>query len=216
MQDFQRDFIRFVLDRGALLFGEFRTRSGRRSPYFYDSGRFHDGASLLQLGRHYAAAIRHHKLRFDVLYGPAYKGIPLVMACAIALNETGAAAVHWCFNRKEEKGHGEGGNTVGAPLAGRVLIIDDVITSGQSVREARRIIAAAGAEPAAVLIALDREERGENGQSAADEVQEYCAAPVLPIVTLSDIVECLAAMPAMKEQLASIRRYQEQWCHASP
>lgn len=213
MQDFQHDFIRFVIDRGALLFGEFRTKSGRHSPYFYDSGRFHDGADLLQLGHHYAAAIRHHDVHFDVLYGPAYKGIPLVMACAIALNETGATAVRWCFNRKEEKDHGEGGNTVGAPLAGRVLITDDVITSGLSVHQSCQIIAAAGAEPAAVIIALDREERGANGQSALAEIQQRYGIPVLPIVTLSNIIDYLAAIPTMKAQLASIRRYQEQWCH---
>ncbi|HCP29297.1 MAG TPA: orotate phosphoribosyltransferase, partial [Pseudomonas sp.] len=163
MQPYQRDFIRFAIDRGVLRFGEFTLKSGRTSPYFFNAGLFNTGSALAELGRCYAAAIVDSKISFDVLFGPAYKGIPLAATTAVALADQHGQDVPWCFNRKEAKDHGEGGSLVGAPLAGDVLIIDDVITAGTAIREVMQIIKAQQANAAGVLIALNREERG-NGE----------------------------------------------------
>ncbi|RZI79519.1 MAG: orotate phosphoribosyltransferase, partial [Pseudomonas sp.] len=171
MQPYQRDFIRFAIDRGVLRFGEFTLKSGRTSPYFFNAGLFNSGSALAQLGRCYAAAIVDSKIPFDVLFGPAYKGIPLASATAVALADQHQLDVPWCFNRKEAKAHGEGGSLVGAPLEGNVLIIDDVITAGTAIREVMQIISAQQAKAAGVLIALNREERGNGELSAIQEVE---------------------------------------------
>jgi orotate phosphoribosyltransferase len=194
------DFVRFALDQGVLRFGEFQTKSGRLSPYFFNAGLFNQGASVGRLGRFYAQALVDSGLAFDMLFGPAYKGIPLATATAVALAEHPALAgraVPFAFNRKEAKDHGEGGVLVGAPLSGRVVIIDDVITAGTSVRESVQLIRAAGAEPAAVLIALDRMERaGPDGalsaHSAVQEVERTYGIPVISIANLDDVMSLLA------------------------
>lgn len=178
MQPYQRDFIRFAIDRGVLRFGEFTLKSGRTSPYFFNAGLFNTGSALAELGRCYAAAIVDSKISFDVLFGPAYKGIPLAATTAVALADQHKLDVPWCFNRKEAKDHGEGGSLVGAPLAGDVLIIDDVITAGTAIREVMQIINAQQAKAAGVLIALNREERGNGELSAIQEVEEIGRAHV--------------------------------------
>ena len=171
MQAYQREFIRFAIERGVLRFGEFTLKSGRTSPYFFNAGLFNSGSALAQLGRFYASAVIESGLDFDVIFGPAYKGIPLGAATAIALAEQHQRDLPWCFNRKEAKDHGEGGTLVGAPLTGRVLIVDDVITAGTAIREVMQIIRAQNAEAAGVLIALNRQERGQGELSAIQEVE---------------------------------------------
>jgi len=171
MQDYQQQFIRFCLDRGVLRFGEFTLKSGRVSPYFFNAGLFNTGGAVLELGRYYARALVNSGVEYDMLFGPAYKGIPLVTACAAALADRHGQDRPFAFNRKEAKDHGEGGQIVGAPLAGRVMVVDDVITAGTAIRESRDIIAGAGATPAGVLIALDRQERGSGEHSAVQEVE---------------------------------------------
>ncbi len=188
---YQREFIRFALDRGALKFGAYTLKSGRLSPYFFNTGVFDAGQALVQLGEYYAAAVMAKAPAFDMLFGPAYKGIPLGTATAIALAARHGRDVPLCFNRKEAKDHGEGGNTLGAPLRGRVLIIDDVISAGTSVNESVATIKAAGAIPCGVVISLDRQERGQGELSAAEEVLARHGIPVVSIVTLADIVEFL-------------------------
>src|SRR5512139_4160853 len=183
MQSFRQDFIRFAIQQEVLRFGEFKTKAGRLSPYFFNSGLFQDGAALRELCQFYAQAILASEVPFDMLFGPAYKGIPLAAGTAIALAEQGRN-VPYCFNRKEAKDHGEGGNTVGAALKGRVLIIDDVISAGTSVRESIEIIRANGATPCGVLIALDRMERGTGKLSAVQEVAQDYGLPVTAIATL--------------------------------
>jgi orotate phosphoribosyltransferase len=195
MQDYQRDFLRFALDQGVLKFGDFTLKSGRQSPYFFNAGLFNRGSSLARLGRFYAAALQASDLTFDLLYGPAYKGIPLAAATAIALADRYDRDVPYAFNRKESKDHGEGGIIVGHPLRGDVLIIDDVITAGTSVRESIEIIEAQGARAAGVLIALDRQERGQDDRSAVQEVRERFGIPVVSIATLSDLVAFLEELP---------------------
>ena len=210
MSDFRQEFIEFAVARGVLCFGEFKTKAGRLSPYFFNAGLFNDGEMLRLLGEFYARAILAADANFDVLFGPAYKGIPLVAATSIALAGFGRN-LPFCFNRKEAKDHGEGGLTVGAPLAGRVLIVDDVISAGTSVRESVEIIRAAGGQPAAVLIALDRMERGTGRLSAAQEVQEQFGIPVMSIATLDDLASFLRSRAHLQQQLQSIQRYRREY-----
>lgn len=211
MQPYQRDFIRFAIDRGVLRFGEFTLKSGRTSPYFFNAGLFNSGSALAQLGRCYAAAIVDSKIPFDVLFGPAYKGIPLASATAVALAEQHQLDVPWCFNRKEAKAHGEGGSLVGAPLEGNVLIIDDVITAGTAIREVMQIISAQQANAAGVLIALNREERGNGELSAIQEVERDFGIPVVSIVSLTQVLEFLADDPQLKQHLPAVEAYRAQY-----
>ena len=211
MQDYQRDFIRFAIDRGVLRFGEFTLKSGRTSPYFFNAGLFNTGTALAQLARFYAAAIVESGIRFDVLFGPAYKGIPLAAATAVQLAEQHQLDVPWCFNRKEAKAHGEGGSLVGSPLAGDVLIIDDVITAGTAIREVMQIIRAQGAKAAGVLIALNRQERGNGELSAIQEVERDFDIPVVSIVSLTQVLEYLANDPQLKQHLPAVEAYRAQY-----
>ncbi len=211
MHAYQRAFIDFALARGALRFGSFTLKSGRQSPYFFNTGVFDSGAALAQLGGYYAAALVASGLGFDMLFGPAYKGIPLGAALAIALAREHERDVPFCFNRKETKDHGEGGATLGAPLAGRVVIVDDVISAGTSVNESVAIIRAAGAQPVGVLIALDRQERGQGGLSAAQEVHDRHGIPVLSIVTLADVRRYLAMSGEAAQDLAAIDDYLDRY-----
>jgi orotate phosphoribosyltransferase len=188
MHDYQRDFIELALQRGVLRFGEFTLKSGRVSPYFFNLGRIDTGAALARLGRAYAATLEKSGLAFDMLFGPAYKGIALAVATAIALAERHGRDVPWAYNRKEAKTHGEGGTLVGAPLAGRVLIVDDVLTAGTAVRESIALIRAQGAEVAGVLIALDRQERGQGDLSAAQEVTRDHGIPVIAIAGFAELL----------------------------
>lgn len=211
MQPYQRDFIRFAIDRGVLRFGEFTLKSGRTSPYFFNAGLFNTGSALAELGRCYAAAIVDSKIPFDVLFGPAYKGIPLAATTAVALADQHQLDVPWCFNRKEAKDHGEGGTLVGAPLAGRVLIVDDVITAGTAIREVMQIIQAQKAEAAGVLIALNRQERGQGELSAIQEVERDYRMPVISIVSLEQVLEYLADDAQLKQHLPAVQAYREQY-----
>ncbi|ASV35684.1 orotate phosphoribosyltransferase [Pseudomonas sp. NS1(2017)] len=212
MQAYQRDFIRFAIDRGVLRFGEFTLKSGRTSPYFFNAGLFNSGSALAQLGRFYAAAIVESGISFDVLFGPAYKGIPLAAATAVALAEHHGQDLPWCFNRKEAKAHGEGGSLVGAPLKGDVLIIDDVITAGTAIREVMQIIASQdGAKAAGVLIALNRQERGNGELSAIQEVERDFGIPVVSIVSLNQVLQFLEDDPQLKQHLPAVKAYREQF-----
>jgi orotate phosphoribosyltransferase len=211
MQAYQREFIRFAIERGVLRFGEFTLKSGRTSPYFFNAGLFNSGLALAQLGRFYAAAVVESGIAFDVLFGPAYKGIPLAAATAVALAEQHELDLPWCFNRKEAKTHGEGGSLVGAPLEGRVLIVDDVITAGTAIREVMQIIQAQGAQAAGVLIALNREERGQGALSAIQEVERDFAMPVVSIVSLTQVLEYLADNAELKQHLPAVQAYREQY-----
>jgi orotate phosphoribosyltransferase len=207
---FRREFVDFAIRAGALRFGEFKTKAGRLSPYFFNAGLFDDGEKLGELGRYYARAALASGIAFDILFGPAYKGITLAAATAVGLAGLGHN-VPFCFNRKEAKDHGEGGLIVGAPLKGRALIIDDVITDGASKREAIEIIRAAGATPAGVLIALDRQERGRGELSATQEVGRDYGLPVTAIATLADIQASLRARPEAREQFERIEEYRRQY-----
>ena len=203
---FRQDFLRFALECDVLRFGEFKTKSGRLSPYFFNSGLFNTGESLARLGRYYAQAALASGIRFDMTFGPAYKGIPLVSALAIGLAEKGHN-LPYSFNRKEAKDHGEGGLIVGAPLAGRVLIVDDVITAGTSVRESVQLIREHGAEPAGVLIMLDRMERGTGTLSAVQEVTAQFGIPVIAIAALPDVLALVGANNALTEFRGKIEVY---------
>ena len=207
MQAYQKEFIRFALETGVLRFGEFVLKSGRRSPYFFNAGLFNTGGRLERLGHFYAEAIAASELVFDMLFGPAYKGIPLVSATAIALAREQGRDLPWCFNRKEVKDHGEGGQLVGAPLAGRVLIVDDVITAGTAIRESLAIIEAHGARPAGVVVALDRQEKGQDERSAIQQLEEEAGVPVVSIVALEQLVEFLRDDPAVQAHLEAIEAY---------
>lgn len=207
---FRREFVDFAIASGVLRFGEFRTKAGRDSPYFFNTGLFSDGANLGRLGQYYARAAIASGIPFDVLFGPAYKGITLAAATAIALAAQGRN-VPFCYNRKEAKEHGEGGTIVGGPLAGRALIIDDVITDGASKREAIEMIRAAGAVPAGVLIALDRQERGKGELSAPQEVSREYGLPVIAIATLEDILATLAGRPEHGTHLQRIEEYRRRY-----
>ncbi|WP_122221870.1 orotate phosphoribosyltransferase [Pseudomonas syringae group genomosp. 3] len=211
MQAYQRDFIRFAIDRGVLRFGEFTLKSGRTSPYFFNAGLFNTGSALAQLGRFYAAAVVESGIAFDVLFGPAYKGIPLASATAVALAEHHDCDLPWCFNRKEAKAHGEGGSLVGSPLAGNVLIIDDVITAGTAIREVMQIIKDQNATAAGVLIALNRQERGNGELSAIQEVERDFGIPVVSIVSLNQVLEFLADDPQLKQHLPAVEAYRAQY-----
>lgn len=209
MRDYQREFIGFALRHGVLRFGDFTLKSGRQSPYFFNAGLFNTGAQLAELGRFYAEAIRAAGTDFDVLFGPAYKGIPLAATTAVQLADRHHVDTPWCFNRKEAKDHGEGGTLVGAPLVGRVAILDDVISAGTSVRESVEIIRAHGATPSAVVIALDRMERGAGALSAVQEVRDTYGIPVLAVATLQDLIAFLHDSPALAANLGAVQRYRE-------
>jgi orotate phosphoribosyltransferase len=220
VQEYQRTFIDLALSRNALRFGSFKLKSGRDSPYFFNAGLFNDGEAIAVLGKCYAAALTRSGVEFDMLFGPAYKGIPLATTTAVALAEHHHRSVPWAFNRKEAKDHGEGGNIVGSPLAGRVLIVDDVITAGTAIRESVDIIRAAGAVPAGVALALDRQERGQGTKSAVQEVSEQFGLRCVSILTLAGLIETFTQAPGQTlgdpvrishEQLAALRDYQRQW-----
>lgn len=208
--DFSLEFIAFACERGVLRFGEFKTKAGRQSPYFFNAGLFNDGASLDRLCDFYAQTILASGLEFDILFGPAYKGIPLVAGVAITLSRRGRNAPY-CFNRKEAKDHGEGGRLVGAPPSGRVLIVDDVISAGTSVHESVELIHAAGATPAGVVIALDRQEKGGGNLSAVQEVERGYNMPVLKVATLADLIAFLAGNRELERNLEAVMRYREQY-----
>jgi len=210
MFNFRQDFIRFAVQQEVLRFGKFQTKAGRLSPYFFNAGLFNDGASLRNLSQFYAQAVLASELQFDMLFGTAYKGIPLVAGTAIALAEQGRN-VPYCFNRKEAKDHGEGGLTVGAALKNRVLIVDDVISAGTSVRESIELIRAAGAKPCGVVIALDRMERGQGDLSAAQEVQRNYGIPVASIATLDDLLGYLRDEADMVQNLAAVQFYRDRY-----
>jgi len=210
MSNFRLDFIRFAVQQKVLCFGEFKTKAGRLSPYFFNAGLFDDGESLRNLSQFYAQAILASGVPFDMLFGPAYKGIPLVAGTAIALAEQGRN-VPFSYNRKEAKDHGEGGATVGATLQGRVLIIDDVISAGTSVRESVELIRLAGAQPCGVVIALDRQERGQGELSAAQEVRGNYGIPVLAIATLDDLLAYLQGEADMVQNLSAVKSYRDRY-----
>ena len=207
MQPYKKEFLDFAIDAGVLRFGEFTLKSGRVSPYFFNAGLFNTGRQLARLGRFYAQAIVDAGTPFDILFGPAYKGIPLAAATGIALADHHDRNVPYCFNRKEAKDHGEGGNLVGAPLAGRALIIDDVITAGTAIRESLAIITAVGASAAGVVIALDRQERGQGDRSAIQEVEQDLGLKVTSIVTLAELQAYLADKPDYRVELEKITAY---------
>lgn len=207
MQSFQENFLNFAIERDVLKFGSFTLKSGRTSPYFFNAGNFNTGGDLAKLGIAYADAIVDSGIEFDILFGPAYKGIPLAATTAVALNEKYHLDIPWCFNRKEVKQHGEGGQIVGAPLQGRVLIIDDVITAGTAIREAMDIIAAANAEPAGVVIALDRQEKGKGEQSAIQEVEQDYSIPITSIIKLENIYHYLVKQQSDDDLIERIRQY---------
>jgi len=209
METFKKEFINFAITKNVLRFGEFKLKSGRISPYFFNSGLFNDGESLARLGRFYAQAVMASRVEFDMLFGPAYKGIPLASAMAISLSCDYDRAVPYCFNRKEVKDHGEGGILLGAPLAGRVLIIDDVITAGTSVRESVKLIEHANASTAAVVIALDRQERGEAELSAIQEIEAGYGIPVISIICLEDLVDYLGHSTDLLQHLEKIQEYRQ-------
>ncbi|MEO5330575.1 MAG: orotate phosphoribosyltransferase [Magnetococcus sp. YQC-5] len=206
-------FLRFAIQANVLRFGSFQTKAGRASPYFFNAGLFHSGQLLNQLGGFYANALIHAAIPFDMLFGPAYKGIPLAAATAMALDRHHQRDIPFAYNRKEIKDHGEGGIIIGAPLAGRVMILDDVISAGTSVGQSMEWIHAAGATPAGVLIALDRQERGYGTLGAIDEIQARFNIPVIAIARLDDLIQLLASdpNPAFLPQLAAIQEYRRQW-----
>ena len=211
MQDYQREFLDFAVEAGVLKFGEFTLKSGRISPYFFNAGLFNNGASLARLGRFYAQAIIDSGISFDLLFGPAYKGIPLASITCAALYEQHGVNTPYAFNRKEAKDHGEGGSIVGHPMSGRILIIDDVITAGTAIREAMEIIQAQGATPAGVVIALDRQERGQADRSAIQEVEQTYDIPVAAIVRLEHLISYLEERKGSEEALSRIRSYRKSY-----
>lgn len=211
MKQYQKDFISFAIDRGVLKFGEFTLKSGRTSPYFFNAGLFNHGADLAKLGRFYAAALQDSGVDYDVLFGPAYKGIPIATAAAIALYDTYQKDVPYCFNRKEKKDHGEGGNLVGSALQGKIMLVDDVITAGTAIRESMEIVQANDAELAGVLIALDRQEKGKGELSAIQEVEKDFGTKVVSIVKLNDVIEYLKDSPELAEHLEAVKAYREQY-----
>lgn len=211
MKPYQHEFIEFALSTGVLRFGSFTLKSGRVSPYFFNSGLFNTGASLAKLGRFYAQAISESTLDYDVLFGPAYKGIPLASTTVVALADNHQRDVPYVFNRKEKKDHGEGGQLVGAELKGKVLIIDDVISAGTSVRESVQIIKAEHAVPAGVIIALDRQERGQDSRSAIQEVEAEHHIPVVSIICLDDLLSYLQNNSSLAEHLPAVEAYRQQY-----
>ena len=211
MKAYQRRFIEFALEKGVLKFGSFTLKSGRQSPYFFNAGLFNTGRDLARLGRFYAEALMDANLEFDVLFGPAYKGIPIATTTAVALAEHHDVDTPYCFNRKEAKSHGEGGNLVGSSLEGRVMLVDDVITAGTAIRESMEIIQANGADLAGVLVAIDRQEKGQGDLSAIQEVERDFGCHVISIVSLSDVVTYLQEQPEMKDHLVSLQAYRAQY-----
>lgn len=209
MLDYQKDFIHFALNSGALKFGEFELKSGRISPYFFNTGLFNTGKKLGKLGQYYAQALTQSGIQVDVLYGPAYKGIPLVSTTSIAYAQLTNQDIPFTFNRKEAKDHGEGGLLVGAPLQNKVVILDDVITAGTSVRESIDIITNAGAIPAGILIALDRQEKGLNEISIIQELKQNYRLPVIAIISLAEIIEFIAESPENNNHIEAIKHYQQ-------
>ncbi|WP_298440871.1 orotate phosphoribosyltransferase [uncultured Ferrimonas sp.] len=211
MKPYQQQFIEFALNRNVLRFGEFTLKSGRTSPYFFNAGLFNRGSDLAQLGRFYAAALMDAGIDFDLLFGPAYKGIPIATTTAVALADQHNLDLPYCFNRKEKKDHGEGGNLVGAELSGKVMLVDDVITAGTAIRESMQIIQANNAELAGVLIALDRQEKGQGELSAIQEVERDFGCAVVSIITLGDLIAYLETQPGREAELASVSAYREQY-----
>ena len=211
MKPFQKEFIEFAIARGVLKFGEFTLKSGRTSPYFFNAGLFNRGGDLAKLGRFYAAALMDAGIKFDVLFGPAYKGIPIATTTAVALADQNDVDTPYCFNRKEAKTHGEGGNLVGSPLEGKVMLVDDVITAGTAIRESMQLIEQNNASLAGVLIALDRQERGQGELSAIQEVERDFDTQVVSIVTLADVVSYLKEQPAQQDRINTINAYREQY-----
>ena len=211
MRAYKREFIELALELNVLRFGKFTLKSGRVSPYFFNAGLFSTGYAAAKLGRFYAAAIAESEVRFDMLFGPAYKGIPLVTLAAVALAEQHDIDVPYSFNRKEAKAHGEGGSLVGAPLSGRVLIVDDVITAGTAMREAYQIITSAGAEIAGVVISLDRQERGQGPYSAVQELRQALDIPVVSIVQLDDLINILEESSEYEQYLDPVLSYRKQF-----
>jgi orotate phosphoribosyltransferase len=211
MRSHQKEFIEMILAKQVLRFGDFTLKSGRTSPYFFNAGLINDGASLARLGACYAQAIVEANVDFDMFFGPAYKGIPLATATAVAFAEKHRRNVPIAYNRKEAKAHGEGGNLIGAPLAGRVLVVDDVLTAGTAVRESIGFIKAAGARPAGVVLALDRQERGVGPHSAVQEIQSTFGIPVIRIIKLDHLIEYLEAGED-GEELQALRNHRRTWC----
>ncbi|MDU8924672.1 orotate phosphoribosyltransferase [Pasteurellaceae bacterium LIM206] len=211
MQDYKQQFIRFALSRKVLKFGEFTLKSGRVSPYFFNAGLFNTGADLARLGEFYAAAIQAGNVNYDVIFGPAYKGIPIGTTVSVALFNRFGINKPVCFNRKEAKDHGEGGNLIGSPLQGEVLLVDDVITAGTAIREAMDIISANGADLSAVLIALNRKERGKGALSAIQEVERDYQCRVLSIIDLDDLMRFIENDPQYSQYLPAMRAYREQY-----
>lgn len=211
MQAYKREFLALALELDVLRFGNFTLKSGRESPYFFDAGLFSTGYSAAKLGRYYASAITDSEIEFDMLFGPAYKGIPLATLAAAALAEHHDIDVPYAFNRKETKGHGEGGSVVGAPLEGRVLIVDDVVTAGTAVREAQSFISAAGADVAGLVISLDRQEIGRDSRSAVEEIEQTLKVPVVSIVNLEDLVDMLEESGEYSEHLGPVREYRRKY-----
>ena len=211
MNAYKTEFLRLALELGVLKFGEFKLKSGRTSPYFFNAGLFNTGDALAKLGRFYAAALVDADIQFDMLFGPAYKGIPLVAVTASALADHHGRNYPFCFNRKEAKTHGEGGQLIGAPLAGRVMIVDDVITAGTAIGEAVEIISAGGAEVSGVLVSLDRQEVGRGRQSALQEVAQRLGVPVVSIVSLADLIGHLEHSEVFREHLPAVVRYRDRY-----
>lgn len=211
MKTYQREFIEFALEKQVLKFGEFTLKSGRKSPYFFNAGLFNTGGDLARLGRFYAAALVDAGIKFDVLFGPAYKGIPIATTTAVALADHHQIDTPYCFNRKEAKDHGEGGNLVGSPLEGRIMLVDDVITAGTAIRESMEIIQANGAQLAGVLVAIDRQEKGKGELSAIQEVERDFGCQIISIVSLGDLVTYLKEQGGNPVQLAAVEAYRAQY-----
>ncbi|NDJ82621.1 orotate phosphoribosyltransferase [Vibrio campbellii] len=211
MKAYQREFIEFALEKEVLKFGEFTLKSGRKSPYFFNAGLFNTGRDLARLGRFYAAALADSGIEFDVLFGPAYKGIPIATTTAVALADHHDIDTPYCFNRKEAKDHGEGGNLVGSALEGRIMLVDDVITAGTAIRESMEIIQANGADLAGVLVAIDRQEKGKGELSAIQEVERDFGCAIISIVSLSDLVTFLEEKGTDKEHLEAVKAYRAEY-----
>jgi orotate phosphoribosyltransferase len=211
MKAYQKEFIEFALEKQVLKFGEFTLKSGRTSPYFFNAGLFNTGRDLARLGRFYAAALEDAGIEYDLLFGPAYKGIPIATTTAVALADHYNKDVPYCFNRKEAKTHGEGGSLVGSPLEGRIMLVDDVITAGTAIRESMEIIAAAGADLSGVLIALDRQEKGKAELSAIQEVERDFGTQVVSIVKLADLITYLEEQGSMGEHLEAVKAYRDMY-----
>ncbi|WP_462155329.1 orotate phosphoribosyltransferase [Pseudoalteromonas piscicida] len=211
MKPYQKEFIEFALEKQVLKFGEFTLKSGRTSPYFFNAGLFNTGRDLARLGRFYASALEDAGIEFDVLFGPAYKGIPIATTTAVALADHHNKDVPYCFNRKEKKEHGEGGNLVGSALEGRIMLVDDVITAGTAIRESMEIIAAHGADLAGVLIALDRQEKGKAELSAIQEVERDFNTQVVSIVKLADLITYLEQQGGMDAHLDAVKAYRDSY-----